>query len=236
MKTKNPNLLLDLAQCKPIFEEPQIMSLFRLDNHSGYMYSIIRAMAYIEKGSAPHDTFITEDELSNMPAMIEDCVQDTNFIQKISCQQLCMSSKFFNGNPFLDLQKNTIAGRLLSDHYLLGHNKMDQKELNETYERMEEDIVRRLFVMPHKKSPFVIEIFKQTYKWNSGWNIMNFEMNYNEEVKPMKKQTEEEFILRAVRNPEELFEVFNKNIPFVNEDSSSIWTFGFMIISFIMFF
>ena len=233
-KTKNPILLLDLAQCKSIFAEPQIMALFRLDHHSGFLYTIIRSMAYVEKGSAPHDTFITEDELSNMPHMIEDCVEDTNFIKKLSCQQLCLSSKFFNGNPFLDLQKNTIAGRLLSDHYLLGHQKMNQKELNETYERMESEIVRRLFVMPHKKTPFMIEFFERTYKWNSGWNIMNFEMNYGEEAKPMKKESIEEFILRAVRHPEELFENVKKSIPFVNEESSKIMAFTFMIISFFM--
>jgi len=235
VKTKHPTLLLDMTQCKQIFENPSILAYYRLDHHSSFLYTIIRSMAIVEKGDAPRDSFITEDELSNIPTMIENCLQDTNFISKLECQSLCVSSKFFNGNPFLDLQKNTIAGRILSDHYLLGHTKLDQKELNQTYERMENEILKRLFVMPHKKSPFIIEFFERKYKWNSGWNIMNFEMVYDESFKPVKKQSIEEFILRAVRHPEELFESPQKSIPFVNEESSKIWTISLMLISFIMF-
>ena len=235
MKSRNPTLMLDLAQCKNIVSDPHILSMFRIDNHTGYLYTIIRAMALVENGTAPNDKFLSDEELSNLPNLISTCQEGSNFTSKSECQSLCLSLKFFNENPFYAIQKSIVAGSLLVDHYIKGRPKKDQKELNIEYEEYVNKIVKVFFLMPHKKSPYMIERFDKLYSWNSGWNIMNFEMNYDVPVKKVIRSDEEDFVLRAARKPEEMFEIIVKNIPMVDDNSTRIISFVIMAVTFLIF-
>lgn len=230
--SRNPTVMLDLAQCKQIVSEPNLLSMFRIDNHTGYLYTIIRAMSFIEKGSSPTDTFLSAEELSNFPQLIRECQDGSNFINKTECQSLCMGLKFFNENPFYNIQKSIIAGSLLVDHYIKGQAKKDPKELNIEYEEYEKKIAKVFFLMPHLKSPYLVERFDKLFTWNSGWNIMNFEMNYELPIKKASVVSEDEFILRAVRKPQDLFEIVKKNVPYVEENSSRILTSVILLVSF----
>lgn len=231
--SRNPTLMLDMAQCTHIVSEPNILSMFRIDNHTGYLYTIIRAMSFIENGSAPNDTFLTDDELSNLPGIIKECQEGSNFIRKSECQSLCMGLKFLNENPFYNIQKSIVAGSLLVDHYIKGLPKKDEKQLNIEYEDYANKIAKIFFLMPHKKSPYLVERFDKLYTWNSGWNIMSFEMNIEAPVKKTSRVSEEEFILRAVRKPQELFEVSKKDVPYVQDNFSGIRSITMMIVTFL---
>merc|ERR1712137_689782 len=111
--------------------------------------------------------------------------------------------------------------------------KKGPKELNIEYEEYEKRIAKVFFLMPHKKSPYMIENFDKLYSWNSGWNIMNFEMNYEVPVKKVIRSDDEDFVLRAARKPEEMFEIMVKNIPLVNDNSTQIVSFAIMVVAFL---
>jgi hypothetical protein len=234
MKSKTPSLILDMAQCRDIFQDPSAVSLFRLDMHTTYIYAFVRSMVLVEKGSSPNDQFMTADEVSNIPALIENCMNDTNFLQKPDCKNLCLGLHFFNGNPFFDIEKSIIAGSLLIDSFLKGSKKLTEEELNSEYETLEEKIAKRLFVMPHLKDTIHVEFLDQIHSWNHGWNIMKFEMNYEVQTKPMVKKKMEEFILRAVRSPEELFQRTSRAIPIVETSSKSIKALSFVFTALIL--
>ena len=225
MKSREPKLQLDMSQCRNIFDDPRAISLFRLDMHTNYVYEVTKAMVIVERGSSPSDHFMSEDELSNIPSLIENCMEESNFLKLHECRNLCMSMKFFNANPFFNIEKSVIAGYILSGTIFKKRPKLSEAELNIEYERFEKEIVKRLFVMPHEGSAFHIEFFETEFKWKSGWNLMNFEMNYDSVTKPMVKKTMEDFILRAVRSPKEFFENTPSKLPHVDSNSSKILSF-----------
>ena len=193
-------------------------------------------MSFVENGSAPHEKYLNEEELSNLPYLIKTCQEEANFASKLECQSLCKGMKFLNENPFYDIQKQVIAGRLLIDFYLKGGKKKSSSELNEEYEALSKDMVKPFFVMPHLPSPFLIETFEKNSTWNDGWNIMNFEMNYNSFVKNVENKNLEEFILKAPRTAEELFQITTRSIQFVeDEESESTKIVGFFITAILFF-
>lgn len=236
MKTKSPSLILDMAQCKNIFSDKRAMSIFLLDHHTTYLYETIVAMAFVENGSSPSDTFLTKDEISNLPSLIEKCKDDSNFITNLECQSLCLGMKFFNENPFYNIQKQITAGNIMIDHYFKGLQKKSKVELNQEYENLEKKIVKRFFVMPHLPVTFLIENFPKQFSWNSGWNIMSFEMNFNTEVKHVENKNLEDFILKAPRTEQELFQVTSSSVNFVQDDESESSKIINYFVSFLLLF
>ena len=236
MHSKNPVLKLDMNQCNSIFSDERVMSIFNLDHHTMFLYEIIKSLAFVENGSSPHEKFLSEKELSNLPKLMELCKQEANFITKMECQSLCKGMKFLNGNPFYEIQRQMIAGRVIIDFYLKGGKKKTETELNIEYEALKNEIVKPFFVMPHLPSPFLIENFETDFTWNDGWNIMNFEMNYNSFVKNVENKNLEEFILKAPRTAEELFQITTRSIQFVeDEESESTKIVGFFITAILFF-
>ena len=221
MKTRKPTLVLDMAQCKEIFDDDRVFSLYRLDVHTRAVYDLVRSMMLLEKGSAPNDTFLSEEEFSNLTQLAESCKEDLQFIQKPECQNLCTELQFLNGNPFFHIEKSVIAGALVIDTYFKNKANMSEQELNQEYEKLEERVVRQLFIMPHLKDTIHIEFLEKELSWNNGWNIMKFEMNWETATQPVINKKMEDYILRAVRSPEELFQKTNRDVAYVESRSDS---------------
>ena len=130
----------------------------------------------------------------------------------------------------------TTAGNIMIDHYFKGLQKKSKVELNQEYENLEKRIVKRFFVMPHLPVTFLIENFPKQFSWNSGWNIMSFEMNFNTEVKHVENKNLEDFILKAPRTEQELFQVTSSSVNFVQDDESESSKIINYFVSFLLLF
>ena len=179
MKSKKPTLVLDMAQCKDIYSDPRVLSLFKVDADTKYVYDVITSLILLDNDSGPNEVFLTEEEVEGVPAFVQDCLEGNNFFTKESCKHLCKDLNFLNGNPFYGIESAIISGYLYIDVYFKRAKKKEYEELLQEFTNLEHKIKKKYFIMPLLKNDFYIETFEKNLAWNSGWNIMNFQMNYN---------------------------------------------------------
>ena len=209
MKSKNPEIRIDMAQCKQILSNDKAMKVFTVDMHTGYLFEIIKVMTILRKGFSPSDTFLSSEELENMPLIIKKCSQGSNFSSDNQCQKVCMNFDFFNKDVFYGIERTIIAGSLMVNTFLKNEEEPSDSDMNKEYDLMIKEFVHPFYMIPKiSQNKFYLETMPQYYSWNSGWNIMKHQINLKgstistpEVIDNIKK-----FMLKAIQNPGDLFQ------------------------------